>query len=152
MPFRRRGDELLLDLPEHEARLLGDLVAQLVTVLEGGDPGDPAVARLLPSAYPDDEEAAAEFRRFTSDDLIARKLANARRVLDDVAAPTAERLDAAGQQSWLRTLTDLRLVLGSRLGVTADGPAPSDDPHVVVMHDVFDWLGYLQESLVQTLG
>ncbi|TDT64129.1 DUF2017 domain-containing protein [Frigoribacterium sp. PhB116] len=152
IPFRRRGDDLLLDLPEHEARLLGDLVAQLVTVLEGGDPGDPAVARLLPSAYPDDEEAAAEFRRFTSDDLTARKLANARRVLDDVAAPTAERLDAAGQQSWLRTLTDLRLVLGSRLGVTADGPAPSDDPHVVVMHDVFDWLGYLQESLVQTLG
>ena len=152
IPFRRRGDDLLLDLPEHEARLLGDLVAQLVTVLEGGDPGDPAVARLLPSAYPDDEEAAAEFRRFTSDDLTARKLANARRVLDDVATPTAERLDAAGQQSWLRTLTDLRLVLGSRLGVTADGPAPSDDPHVVVMHDVFDWLGYLQESLVQTLG
>ncbi|MBF4580301.1 DUF2017 domain-containing protein [Frigoribacterium sp. VKM Ac-2530] len=152
IPFRRRGDDLLLDLPANEARLLGDLVAQLVTVLEGGDPGDPAVARLLPSAYPDDEEAAAEFRRFTSDDLIARKLANARRVLDDVAAPTAERLDAAGQQSWLRTLTDLRLVLGSRLGVTADGPAPSDDPHVVVMHDVFDWLGYLQESLVQTLG
>ena len=152
IPFRRRGDDLLLDLPAHEARLLGDLVAQLVTVLEGGDPGDPAVARLLPSAYPDDEEAAAEFRRFTADDLTARKLANARRVLDDVAGPTAERLDAAGQQSWLRTLTDLRLVLGSRLGVTADGPAPSDDPHVVVMHDVFDWLGYLQESLVQSLG
>jgi len=152
IPFRRRGDDLLLDLPEHEARLLGDLVSQLVTVLEGGDPGDPAVARLLPSAYPDDEEAAAEFRRFTADDLTARKLVNARRVLDDLAPPAAERLDPAAQQSWLRTLTDLRLVLGSRLGVTADGPAPSDDPHVQVMHDVFDWLGYLQESLVQTLG
>ncbi|NIJ05135.1 DUF2017 family protein [Frigoribacterium faeni] len=151
IPFRRRGDDLLLDLPEHEARLLGDLVAQLVTVLEGGDANDPAVARLLPSAYPDDEEAAAEFRRFTSDDLTARKLANARRVLDDLAPPAAERLDQAAQQSWLRTLTDLRLVLGSRLGVTADGPAPSDDPQVMVMHDVFDWLGYLQESLVQTL-
>nr|WP_243862383.1 DUF2017 domain-containing protein [Frigoribacterium faeni] len=131
--------------------MLGDLVAQLVTVLEGGDANDPAVARLLPSAYPDDEEAAAEFRRFTSDDLTARKLANARRVLDDLAPPAAERLDQAAQQSWLRTLTDLRLVLGSRLGVTADGPAPSDDPQVMVMHDVFDWLGYLQESLVQTL-
>ena len=151
IPFRRRGDDLLLDLPEHEARLLGDLVAQLVTVLEGGDADDPAVARLLPSAYPDDEEAAAEFRRFTSDDLTARKLANARRVLDDLAPPAADRLDQAAQQSWLRTLTDLRLVLGSRLGVTADGPAPSDDPQVLVMHDVFDWLGYLQESLVQTL-
>ena len=151
IPFRRRGDDLLLDLPEHEARLLGDLVAQLVTVLEGGDADDPAVARLLPSAYPDDEEAAAEFRRFTADDLTARKLANARRVLDDLAPPAVERLDQAAQQSWLRTLTDLRLVLGSRLGVTADGPAPSDDPQVLVMHDVFDWLGYLQESLVQTL-
>jgi hypothetical protein len=158
IPFRRDGDgdgdgdDLLLDLPEHEARLLGDLVAQLVTVLEGGDAGDPAVARLLPSAYPDDEEAAAEFRRFTADDLTARKLTNARRVLDDLAAPLAERLDVPAQQAWLRTLTDLRLVLGSRLGVTDEGPAPSDDPHVRVMQDVFDWLGYLQESLVQTLG
>ena len=151
IPFRRRGDDLLLDLPEHEARLLGDLVSQLVTVLEGGDPGDPAVARLLPSAYPDDEEAAAEFRRFTADDLTTRKVANARRVLDDLGPPAATRLDEAGQQSWLRTLTDLRLVLGSRLGVTDEGPAPTDDPAALVMHDVFDWLGYLQESLVQAL-
>ena len=140
-----------LTLPEHERALLADLVAQLVTVLEGGDPGDPAVARLLPSAYPDDEEAAAEFRRFTADDLTARKVANARRVLDDLGPPPTSRLDEAGQQSWLRTLTDLRLVLGSRLGVTDEGPAPTDDPAALVMHDVFDWLGYLQESLVQAL-
>ncbi|MBD8726852.1 DUF2017 domain-containing protein [Frigoribacterium sp. CFBP 13707] len=140
-----------LTLPDHERALLADLVAQLVTVLEGGDPGDPAMARLLPSAYPDDEEAAAEFRRFTADDLTARKVANARRVLDDLGPPPTSRLDEAGQQSWLRTLTDLRLVLGSRLGVTDGGPAPTDDPAALVMNDVFDWLGYLQESLVQAL-
>ncbi|QNE45204.1 DUF2017 domain-containing protein [Frigoribacterium sp. NBH87] len=140
-----------LTLPDHERALLADLVAQLVSVLEGGDPGDPAVARLLPSAYPDDEEAAAEFRRFTADDLTARKVANARRVLDDLGPPPTSRLDEAGQQSWLRTLTDLRLVLGSRLGVTDGGPAPTDDPAALVMNDVFDWLGYLQESLVQAL-
>ena len=151
IPFRRRRDGLSLTLPEHERALLADLVAQLVAVLEGGDPGDPAVARLLPSAYPDDEEAAAEFRRFTADDLTTRKVANARRVLDDLGPPAATRLDEAGQQSWLRTLTDLRLVLGSRLGVTDEGPAPTDDPAALVMHDVFDWLGYLQESLVQAL-
>jgi len=151
IPFRRRRDGLSLTLPEHERALLADLVAQLVAVLEGGDPGDPAVARLLPSAYPDDEEAAAEFRRFTADDLTTRKVANARRVLDDLGPPAATRLDEAGQQSWLRTLTDLRLVLGSRLGVTDGGPAPTDDPAALVMHDVFDWLGYLQESLVQAL-
>jgi hypothetical protein len=151
IPFRRGRDGMELTLPDHERALLADLVAQLVSVLEGGDPGDPAVARLLPSAYPDDEEAAAEFRRFTADDLTARKVANARRVLDDLGPPPTSRLDEAAQQSWLRTLTDLRLVLGSRLGVTDEGPAPTDDPQLLVMHDVFDWLGYLQESLVQAL-
>jgi hypothetical protein len=151
IPFRRGRGGLKLTLPDHERALLADLVAQLVTVLEGGDPGDPAVARLLPSAYPDDEEAAAEFRRFTADDLTARKVANARRVLDDLGPPATARLDDAAQQAWLRTLTDLRLVLGSRLGVTDEGPAPTEDPQLLVMHDVFDWLGYLQESLVQAL-
>ena len=32
-------------------------------------PEDPVLARLFPTAYPDDEEAAAEFRRFTEGGL-----------------------------------------------------------------------------------
>lgn len=173
IPFRRDGDALVLSLRDHERGLLTDLTTQLVQLLDDGDPGDPAVARLLPSAYPDDAEAAAEFRRFTADDLTTRKIANARAVLATLAdAPAGaenvdesrrrgagrrdrahdeRRLDAAAQQSWLRSLTDLRLTLGTRLGVTDEGFPEGHEAPLRVMHDIYDWLGYLQESLVQTL-
>ncbi|WP_371740778.1 DUF2017 family protein [Frigoribacterium sp. CFBP 13712] len=183
LPFRRErgGDDVLLELPEHERALLIDLTRQVVQLLEHGDADDAAVARLLPSAYPDDAEAASEFRRFTADDLTNRKIANARVVLatladrplepsgDDTGPTTADteprrrgsrprgprpderRLDTAAQQAWLRSLTDLRLTLGTRLGVTDEGMPDDAEPHLRAMLAVFDWLGYLQESLLQTL-
>ncbi|WP_423922440.1 DUF2017 domain-containing protein [Frigoribacterium sp. 2-23] len=151
LPFGRvRGDGVRVNLAEHERTLLADLTRQVVGVLEAGDPDDPAVARLLPDAYRGDDEAAAEFRRFTADDLTRRKIENASVLLASLETE-GTTLDRAAQQSWLRTLTDLRLTLGSRLGVTADGFAPSDDPQTLMMHDVFDWLGYLQEVLVRSL-
>ena len=39
------------------------------------EPADPALARLLPSAHRDDDEVAAEFRRYTEQGLRARKRA-----------------------------------------------------------------------------
>ena len=181
IPFRRDrdGDDVLLTLPEHERALLMDLTRQVVQMLEHGDAADPAMVRLLPSAYPDDDEAAAEFRRFTADDLTGRKIANAQVVLATLAAPSADategatsddattprrrgsrskgpraderRLDTAAQQAWLRSLTDLRLTLGTRLGITDEGLPSEAESHLQAMHAVFDWLGYLQESLLQTL-
>jgi hypothetical protein len=177
MPFRRElgGDDVLLVLPEHERALLMDLTRQVVQMLEHSDAADPAMVRLLPSAYPDDDEAAAEFRRFTADDLTGRKIAHAQAVLATLEAPAAEgttgdepiprrrgsgskgprpderRLDTAAQQAWLRSLTDLRLTLGTRLGITDEGLPSGAESHLQAMHAVFDWLGYLQESLLQTL-
>jgi hypothetical protein len=185
-PFRRErgGDDVLLVLPEHERALLMDLTRQVVQMLKHGDAADPAMVRLLPSAYPDDDEAAAEFRRFTADDLTGRKIAHAQAVLATLEAPAAEgttgttgttgtagdeptprrrgsrskgprpderRLDTAAQQAWLRSLTDLRLTLGTRLGITDEGLPSGAESHLQAMHAVFDWLGYLQESLLQTL-
>lgn len=160
MPVRRErgtgpGDRggVRLTLAEHERGLLVDLAGQLGGLLEGGDLRDGAVARLLPSAYPDDAEADAEFRRWTTDDVTARKLEGARTVVELFAADEGEGvvLDDDQQQVLLRTLTDLRLVLGQRLGVTADGFDETDDEHELVLRDVFDWLGWVQESLLQTI-
>lgn len=159
-PIRREGGTgegeggaVRLALAEHERSLLADLAEQLGELLEGGDLRDGAVARLLPSAYPDDAEADAEFRRWTADDVTARKLDGARTVGDLLATDDGEGvvLDDHQQQVLLRTLTDLRLVLGQRLGVTADGFDASDDEHELVMRDVFDWLGWVQESLLQAI-
>ena len=160
MPIRREGGTgggdrgaVRLALAEHERGLLADLAGQLAGLLEGGDLRDGAVARLLPSAYPDDAEADAEFRRWTSGDVTARKLDGARTVAELLATDEGEGvvLDDDQQQVLLRTLTDLRLVLGQRLGVTADGFVDSDDEHELVLRDVFDWLGWVQESLLQAI-
>jgi len=144
-----------LGLAEHERTLLVDLAGQLAALLEGGDRRDGAVARLLPSAYPDDAEADAEFRRWTSDDVTARKLEGARTVAELLTGDDGGGvlLDDERQQVLLRTLTDLRLVLGERLGVTADGTDDADDDEQgLVLRDVFDWLGWVQESLLQALA
>jgi hypothetical protein len=55
-------------------------------------------------------------------------------------------------RSWMRCLTDMRLTLAERLGIEADDDErwdslPDDDPRVAV-HDIYQWLGYLLESLL----
>jgi len=153
-PMRLEEGGVRLGLAEHERTLLVDLAGQLAALLEGGDRRDGAVARLLPSAYPDDAEADAEFRRWTSDDVTARKLEGARTVAELLTGDDGGGvlLDDERQQVLLRTLTDLRLVLGERLGVTADGTDDTDDEQGLVLRDVFDWLGWVQESLLQALA
>jgi hypothetical protein len=124
-------------------------------------PDDPVLQRLLPDAYRDDEAAAADFRRYTERGLRDTKIANARAVIASLVdggmadGESADHqvevdLDAAQVQAWLRTLTDVRLALATRLGIEDDEHVwdeDSDDP-VAVMHDVYDWLGFVQETLV----
>ena len=58
-------------------------------------------------------------------------------------------------QAWLRSLTDIRLSLAVRLGIETDEDAMlisrSDDEATAAMSEIFDWLGYVQESLVAAL-
>ena len=132
-----------------------DPLAAMVGLSSGPvtSPEDPALARLLPNAYADDDHAAAEFRRFTEHDLREGKRAGAGTVLVTLA-PLLERggrlaLDRDQVDGWLGTLNDLRLVLGTRLEVTEDTEleVPDDDPHAQALL-VYGWLGWLQESLL----
>jgi hypothetical protein len=154
--FRGKADGTVsAKLAAVEAAMLTDLAGQLIEILDDRSPGtdDPAVLRLLPDAYPDDQEASSEFRRFTADGLAERKSANANAVIEslaDVAAGRTKtlRLDQPAIQAWLRSLTDLRLTIAARLGIeTDDDRAASDDP----LGDVYDWLGYVQGTLVDAL-
>lgn len=128
----------------------------------GEDPGerDPALDRLLPSAHRDDPEAAAEFRRLTEGGLRHRKalaLAAASASLrdtDDV------RLDHAGAVGFLTALTDVRLVLGERLGLRADDDIDvlerladtlGDDDPLLALLGLYDFLSWLQETLAESL-
>lgn len=119
-------------------------------------PDDPALARLFPDAYLDDTEAASEFRRFTQRSLRDTKSAHAATALDTLRRSGEKvTLSAPEATAWLGALNDLRLALGTRLGITEEGMAefadlPDEDPRAASFH-VYDWLTFLQESLVRSV-
>ena len=122
-------------------------------------PDDPALKRLLPDAYGDDDTAAGEFRRLMDGELRRLKTEALDELLEGLSgsegAPATLRLPPQQVEAWLQALTDIRLVLGTRLDVTEDmtetwqSLAP-DDPRAPLLA-AYDWLGWLQESLVQAL-
>jgi len=178
--FRTHGDGATLVVDDNEREVLIHLFSELAFFLQPDEPAtesddplvamvgigesaeepdDPALARLLPAAYPDDPEASAEFRRLTQDGIRARKTADVVTVLQSLHTDSKRLvLDATECQAWLTAMTDLRLVLGTRLGVT-DDPATSEWDEQDAATDqragllaIYDWLGYLQDTLVRVLS
>jgi hypothetical protein len=126
-------------------------------------PSDPALLRLFPDAYRDDPETAAEFRRFTELSLRRSKIETAEVVvatigdldLQTAAEETLEfELTPEQARAWMRCLTDLRLTLAARLGVTANDDEeawlslPEDDPREP-LYRIYGWLGYQLETLLE---
>jgi len=118
-------------------------------------PEDPALARLLPDGYRDDPAAAAELRRLTEASLREAKSQAAQRLLDSLPERGGSlSLDLPTAEAWLGTLNDVRLVLGTRLGVTEDtageyakGLHGGDDP-ASVAYQMYCWLSVVQDELV----
>lgn len=142
-----------------------DPLAHLFTEGPTKPPSDPALARLFPEAYgtgdDDSRAASAEFRRYTENDLRARKRDDALtmvRTLDRAAAGSERgailRLDAEECGRWLGALNDLRLTLGSRLEIVDDDTdvyrLPDSDPRKPLAM-AYLWLGGLQETLLEVL-
>ena len=128
------------------------LAAQLGWV--DGDVGisdDPAVARLLPDAY-DDPDDARDFRRFTENDLRQSKMQHAMTVVEEIER-SGEKVAVTSTDSWLGLLNDARIAIGTRIQISEDNHEelaglPDDDPRSGLFH-VYDWLTFLQESLVR---
>jgi hypothetical protein len=185
----RRSQRVIANFTAFEADLLRSLASQLVELLRNEEaaphgqdpleammdfsgptaaPDDPVLARLFPAAYAEDEEAAAEFRRFTEATLRDGKANAACTVIDgleeaglpdqleDERLMIDVELDEPTAETWMRSFTDIRLALATRLGVEQDDEdywhsLPDDDPRAQA-HDIYEWVGYLQETLVQALA
>ena len=142
-----------------EGRNLVHLIDEFVGLVSGPREGaDPALDRLAPPVYPDDDAAAAEFRLRTESELFDRRRADAltmRGDLDgldtddamprDVLAPHEVEVPTGHIDAWLRTLAAVRLVVASRLGIERDDRHDADDPRF----QVYDWLGYRLDDLIQ---
>ncbi|MGW4653058.1 DUF2017 domain-containing protein [Streptomyces sp. NPDC004279] len=153
-----------------------DPLAELFADGPSEPPSDPVLRRLFPDAYggpggdPDSPEEAeeqrahsAEFRRFTENDLRARKRDNALAVIRSLDALTSAseeggvlKLSQEESGQWLGALNDLRLAIGSRLEVVDEDDTdhlyrlPDEDPRKPMVM-AYLWLGGLQETLVTTL-
>jgi hypothetical protein len=132
---------------------------EMLLGLSGNDelPGDPVLARLLPDAYREDPQASAEFRRYTEETLRSAKINSAQAVLASLPAEGGEVVLSEQEcEHWLRALNDVRLALGTRLGITdeeADMAADfsADEPRAAYLW-VYQWLAYLQDSLIEALA
>jgi hypothetical protein len=123
---------------------------------------DPALERLLPSAHRDDPGLAEEFRRLTEHGLREGKAANLATAMAALLDPEGDkvRLDQAQAQATVVALTDTRLLLGERLGLRSDEDADAlqdrleaaseEDPQLYLAA-CYDFLTWLQESLIQAL-
>ena len=161
--------ELLRDRNGADESTADPLATQLGMGGPSLPPEDPVLKRLLPDAYRDDEEGAGEFRRFTERSLTSAKVENAETLIGSLigggltfGATAAEdeepieiELDDHEVQAWLRALTDVRLSLAVRLGIEEDEDillvAQSEDEAIAAMSEIYDWLGYVQETLIAAL-
>lgn len=157
-----RDGRVSAEFDEVERGMLTQLTSELIDLLTQTDAGpdaaadpalprDPALERILPDAYQDDSEAAAEFRRFTEDDLVALKTGNALTIARAAAASGVVVLTEPEVLPWLRAITDLRLALATRLGIEADNDEGSDEPALAPAKAAYWWLGELQERLIRAL-
>lgn len=123
---------------------------------------DPALDRLFPTGNREDEHEAAEFRRFTEQGLRQRKHTNLTTTIASLEEAVDDRWELPRDRApaVLVALTDVRLVMGERLGLRTDedatrleelvGGLEPDDPAVFVMN-VYDFFTWLQDSLTSAL-
>ena len=146
---RRPGDRFTISLPEPERALLRSLPGQMRELLTTDDP---ALRRLFPPAYAAeaDAEAEGEYR-----DLMHQDLLDHRRSSLEVLEATVDRseVDADELAAWMGAVNDVRLVLGTRLDVTDDGPnvVPDDDPRAPAMA-LYHYLSMLLEEIIDALS
>ncbi|MFJ2541842.1 DUF2017 family protein [Microbacterium sp. NPDC087589] len=147
------------------ARVEGAQLAQLVDdfrelVGTNRDVEDPAIGRLVPDPYPEDEDSSRVFRDATRDDLLDRRALDADVVRNALAGMRGD-LDEMSQNeafaehdldillsdidAWMRTLTALRLVIAERLGIESDDDHDPEDPRF----GIYDWLGYRLELIIE---
>jgi hypothetical protein len=148
-PIRRtRKGDFAVTLSADERTVLRQLPAQLKELL-GSD--DPALRRLFPTAYPDDDELEAEYRELMSNDLLESHQAALDLMEQTVDQDRVSEDELVG---WLSALNNLRLVLGTRLDVGEDiddVPLDADDPRQCAFA-LYHYLTWLQDSVVTALS
>ncbi len=178
------GPHFRAALASHEASLLENLVASLLSMLDDREssapsdeleaitgiktgnsrrPDDATMSRLLPDFYRSErshpagsataESLNAALRSLHEPAIIGAKREAAQRLLDTIPQGGGRfELTKDDANAWIAAVNDVRLALGTMLGISPDGPERLPDDHPLAGHlDVYQWLTVMQEYLVIAL-
>lgn len=177
------GLKLRTDMDAREAGVLRSLVGSVLGLLKeraasSGDdelaaltglrtgasspPEDAALRRLLPdfqraadtSATADKADLNGALRSLHEPGIIDAKVSAGAVLLQTLPEGGGKIvLTPEEAEAWLTALNDVRLALGSTLGVDADTPdyLPDDDPRAAHL-GVYHWLTWMQDSLLQAVS
>jgi hypothetical protein len=146
---RARNGRIQIALPDHEREVVRRMLPQLRELLTVGAEDD-RTRRLFPTAFHDDPEAEAEYRRYMHTELVASRLT----ALDMVEA-SLDRAELSEEEAaaWLQSVNSVRLVLGTLLDVDEYldlDDVPDDDPEIQG-YAIYSYLSALLDELVQAL-
>lgn len=138
-----------------EVQLLGTLLDDLAGVYDAVEQGVNGAVRerLFPAAHRDDPVIAAEHRELTEEGLLHGRTDRLGQCRADLALGPADLdLDDDAADRWLTVVNDLRLSIGTVIGITADQDAEldTDDP-LIEAKLTYHWLTAMQDSLVRAV-
>jgi Domain of unknown function (DUF2017) len=152
-------------LDERESSSPADELEEITGIKAGNSrrPPDATMRRLLPDFYRTESNhpagsAAAEslnaaLRSLHEPAIIEAKREAGQRMLATVPAGGGRlELTRDDATAWVAAINDIRLALGTMLGIGPSGPERLPDDHPMAGHfDVYQWLTVLQEYLVLAL-
>jgi hypothetical protein len=146
--FRQGDDTYVVVVPDELRQILVEGLAGLRARLQA-DTNDPALQRLFPTAYNQDDRLDEEYQRLMRSELLESRLATfdtVERTLDRETA-TADEL-----HQWLQAINALRLVLGTMLDVSEEPkPLDPDDPDFAE-RQLYDVLTYVLYAILEALN
>lgn len=151
-PVRRVGpDRFAVRLSVRERDAVRTVTEQLRTLLTSEHPSsDEAVARLFPPALPDDVLGNLEYEQRHGNELLLGKL----EALDTVERTLdADELAETELLAWLGSLNSIRLVIGTRIGVTEDATEAdfAADEQTSDLFSLYAYLTWLEGSVIEAL-
>ena len=172
------GARFVSALEPHEVALLKNMATSIQEMLDdrqAGSPSDPleeitgirtgnpkppedaTLSRLLPGFVKDPqagqatpEESNSVLRSLHEPAIIDAKIVAAQRLLATLPEGGGQlELSEADAQAWIAAINDIRLALGTMLGIGPEMPDRLPAGHPMAIHlEVYGWLTVLQEYLV----
>jgi len=146
-PFRkRRNGRYSVNLSEGERQLIQNLVLDLRELLTTDSP---MLQRLFPPPYGENEERNQGYSALAGSELVERKFSSLDCVTNSISA---EDLSEEEVESWMRSINDIRLVLGTVLNLSEDQAFDASDEATQGLYDTYEYLGMLLERIVRSLS